>query len=83
MHYYHYKYEEVMNMNNSQYLYLVKLMSINEARKTLKGFEVAIYPKLKDQKRTEIHRKHYKIAFPSNFEVKNVVKLSDLNKVIR
>lgn len=70
-------------MDHNQYMYLVRLMAINEARKTLKGFEVSIYPKLKDQKRTEIHRKYSKIAHPSNFEVKNVVKLSDLNKALR
>ena len=58
-------------------------MSINEARDHLRHFEATAYPQLKESKRGEIFKGHYKIAFPKDFEVKNVVKLSDLQRVLK
>jgi len=83
MHYYSYKLEDIMSMEAVDYANLVELMHINEARDRLFKYQASIYPKVKDSKREEIFRKTYKVAYPKNFEVKNVVKLSDLNKVLK
>lgn len=83
MNYYGYKLEEILDMEISDYKTLLKLMSINQARDHLRLFEANAYPQLKDNKRNEIFKKHYKIAYPSDFEVKNIVKLSDLKRVLK
>jgi hypothetical protein len=83
MNYYGYKLEEVLDMEVSDYHTLLKLMSINQARDHLLHFEANAYPKLKESKRDEVFKKHYKIAYPKDFEVKNVVKLSDLQRVLK
>ena len=82
MNYYGYKLHEVKSLKINEYNTLAKLMYINEARDTLKGFDVAVFPKLNDDKRKSEYKKHSKIAYPQNFEVKNVVKLGDLTKVL-
>lgn len=82
MHYYHYRLDEVMNMTAIDYNRLAELMYVNEARDKLSEFEVSSYPKLKDEVRSDRFRKISKIAYPVNFEKKNVVKLSDIKRVI-
>ena len=83
MHYYPaYKFEDVLEMNTVIYNSMVKLMNINEARDGLRELEFAVYPKLKQDGRKELHRNYYRIAHPHNFEHKDVVSLSDISKVL-
>ncbi len=70
-------------MEISDYKTLSKLMSINQARDHLRNFEANAYPNLKENKRNEIFKSHYKVAYPSDVEIKNIVKLSDLNRVLK
>ena len=83
MNYYSYKLEDVLEMESADYNTLTRLMLMNEARDKLSAFEANVYSKLKDDKRKEVFKRYYKIAYPQNFEVKNVVKLSDLNRVLK
>ena len=57
-------------------------MLTNEARDTLRKLEVATYPKLKQDGRKEVHKRYYKCAFPQTSKPKNVVKLSDLTRIL-
>lgn len=82
MNYYNYKLDEVMELEVNKYNTLVTLMYVNIARENLRENETACYPKYKDGAKEQIHRKLNKVAYPSNFEVKNVVKLGDLSKVL-
>jgi len=82
MNYYNYKIEEVMELDVNKYNTLTKLMYINIARDSINANESSAYPKLTEQKRNEIHKRLHKIAYPANFEVKNIVKLGDLSKVL-
>ena len=82
MHYYHYRLDEVMNMTVIDYNRLAELMYLNEARDTLRKYDVASYPKLKGDVRNERFRKVSKIAYPVSFEKKDIVKLSDINRAL-
>tara|TARA_R110000787_G_scaffold155577_3_gene269302 strand:- start:2389 stop:2628 length:240 start_codon:yes stop_codon:yes gene_type:complete len=74
--------EQCLNLDVNKYNTLARLMRINEARDTLRDFNISIYPKLKDDARNNLHRKYSKVAYPASFEIKNVVRLGDLKKVI-
>jgi len=82
MRYYGYKLNEVMDLDVCKYNTLVRLMYINEARDTLKMHEATHYPTLTKDSKENIKRKYHKIAHPSSFEVKNVVRLGDISKAI-
>ena len=83
MSYYNYKLEEVLDMEVKTYNTLSQLMYINEARESLRSIDVSCYPNMKTEARKKMHKRLYKVAYPSNFEQKNVVKLSDLTKVLK
>jgi len=61
---------------------MVDLMHVASAREKLKQLEVATYPKLKEDGRKELHRRYSKVAHPSSFKPKNVVKLGNLSRVL-
>ena len=72
-----------MNMDVSEYNYLLRAMYINEARNVLHSLEVTSYPNLKKESQEKVFKKYNKAAYPANFEIKNVVKLSDLARVLK
>lgn len=83
MNYYNYKMEEVLDMDVKSYNKLNKCMLINESRDALMRLEIISYPNLKKEAQEKIYRKYNKAAYPANFEKKNIVRLSDLSKVLR
>ena len=57
-------------------------MYINEARDNLKMNEATHYPTYTKDSKEKIRKKYYKLAYPSNFKIKNVVEFSDISKVL-
>lgn len=82
MSYYHYSFDEVLEMEYETYSMLVQTMYINEARNTLVNMEVVSYPKLKDDGRKKMHKKFYKIAYPQAFKAKTAVSMGDLARIL-
>ena len=83
MSYYNYKLDEVLDMDMQTFNTLSQAANIMEARNYLSMIEIYSYPNLKKDAQEKLFRKYNKIAYPKNFEVKNVVKLSDLSKVLK
>ena len=62
----------------------LKAMNQIKSEEILESFSVESYTKLKDDDRKKLHKSVYKSAFPFDFDKpKNVVKLTDLKKVLR
>lgn len=83
MSYYNYKLDEVLSMDVQTYNTLSQTMFINEARESLRLIEISSYSNLKKESQEKLYRRLNKQAYPKNFEVKNVVKLGDLSKVLK
>ena len=82
--FYGFNYNELMSMDAD--IYMMYLIGINQLRNEEMLYDMTIcdYPNLKDQGRKDIHKKIYKNAFPLSFtSPKNIIKLSDLNKVLK
>lgn len=82
MSYYSYKYDEVINLEYCLYQELLEAMFINQGRDKLAELEIVSYPKMKKESAEKVFKKYNKIAYPRNFERKNIVKFSDIKKVL-
>lgn len=83
-HFYGFTYEYIQSMDADIFMMYVEGMFQIDNENNLKGFSIASYPNLKDDSRKKLHKETYKSAFPNEFNSpKNIVKLSDLSKVLR
>jgi hypothetical protein len=67
-------------------IYMMYLQGMNqiENEELLISFSSNSYSQLKEDARKKLHKQTYKLAFPNQFnKPKNIVKLSDLKKVLR
>ena len=54
MHYYHYKYDEVMQMEVSTFDFLIEAMNLAQSQRDLKVKELVSYPHLDKDSRTKV-----------------------------
>lgn len=78
-----YKYEEVINMEAVQFFHLCSSMEKALAVQKICNLETVSFPHLKQDKMTKIHKSAYKKAQTDDDKEKNVIKLSDLSKVLK
>lgn len=83
MHYYNYKYEEVMQMELQFYNNLCSLMYANEAREDLRMIDNTSFTNWKKDSQDKKRKTLFKLAYPEKLKPKNIIKLSDINKVLK
>lgn len=83
IHYYGYSLDEALKLPSRTYMTMMKCMRINKARDLMDNMTATSYPNLKEEDAKNLHREIYKRAYPNDMEVKDVVKLGDLSKVLR
>ena len=72
-----------MSMDADIFMMYLQGMSQIENEKLLVQFTANSYPTLKPDDRKKLHKDTYKCAFPNSFNnPKNIIKLSDLSKVL-
>lgn len=82
--FYSFTYEYIQSMDADIFMMYINGMNQLENEILIKDFTVAAYPNMKNDDRKSLHKTTYKCAFPLEFsKPKNVVKLSDLKKVLR
>ncbi len=78
MNYYSYKYIEVMEMINSDYVFLYQNMIHAKAKNRLDDLELLMYTKTSESNRNKIHKKLHKLATPEVEQAKRAVTADDL-----
>lgn len=78
---FNYKYEEVLELDNDLFAYLVRCMEINEARERLINMEISLYPHLTKDNQRKLHKKVYKLAIPNELRKEKAVKVEDLQNI--
>ena len=74
---------EIASLEVDDYQDLWLAISQIEAQEILVNLGIVTYPHMRKEDREEYHRKHYKIAYPDNFEKNNPsVTLAQLAKAM-
>lgn len=82
MNYFGYKYDEVENMDSETFFHLCKSMEKALAIEKIESMEVSAFPHMSKSEMKKLHKRIYKISRVESEEVKNVVKLGDLARVL-
>lgn len=82
MHFYGYKYEEVLSLSADTFNHLLRCMIKVEAMKRIEGFQVSSFPHLKEAEAKKVHKRAYSEAETDDQRGKNVISLGDIKRVL-
>ena len=81
--FYGYTYDELINLDTDIYMMFIQGMNEVENEELLLGFTKSWFPNMQADQRSKLHKNTHKLSYPRYYsEPKNVVKLSDLGKVL-